>query len=156
MLDHPQSSFNWDKPYANSRFFAKYIILQTFDTQVGFPLESLLDLRWPTRNINSVITCTKCGEKNSDDTLYCTRCKNKLQSSHRSTVPEQEQPKPLGTFKHEGVPTDAWRSIMRMVEAWAYVLVLAGVAVGCAYTKTWWPMYPAVGLLGLLIWFRRV
>lgn len=45
---------------------------------------------------------------------------------------------------------------MRMVEAWAYVAVLAAVAAGCAYTKTWWPMYPAVFLLGLLIWFRRV
>ncbi|WP_319542629.1 zinc ribbon domain-containing protein [uncultured Pseudodesulfovibrio sp.] len=115
-----------------------------------------LDLTEPTRNINTVITCTKCGEKNSDDTLICSRCKNKLQSLHRSTAQGQQQPRPLETFRHEGVPTDAWRSIMRMVEAWAYVLVLAGVAAACAYTKTWWPMYPAVGLLGLLIWYRQV
>ncbi|WP_229597031.1 hypothetical protein [Pseudodesulfovibrio sediminis] len=45
---------------------------------------------------------------------------------------------------------------MRMVEAWAYVLVLLGVGAGCAYFTTWWPMYPTVGILGLLLWFRRV
>ncbi|BCS90107.1 hypothetical protein PSDVSF_33490 [Pseudodesulfovibrio sediminis] len=103
-----------------------------------------------------MITCTKCGEQNSDETRFCSKCNNKLQSSRKAAPTEEARHHPLEHFQHEGVPTDSWRALMRMVEAWAYVLVLLGVGAGCAYFTTWWPMYPTVGILGLLLWFRRV
>ena len=104
-----------------------------------------------------MITCTKCGEKNSDDTRFCTRCNHKLQSSLRG-APAEESPvdEPLGSFEHQGMPADAWRDLKRLAEAWAYLLLLAGVGAGCWWYRTWWPLYPTVGLLALLIYFRRV
>ncbi len=104
-----------------------------------------------------VITCTKCGAKNSDDTLACPRCGNKLQSS-RIAAPSNEPAvdAPLEPFRHQGVPGDLLRSLKRMLEAWAYVLILAGVATACIVYKIWWPLYPAVVLIALLLWFRKV
>jgi len=115
-----------------------------------------LDLGWLSGNKERVITCTKCGEKNSDTTLCCTKCKNKLQSSRKVVTVDDPSGRPLDTFEHKGVSADAWKTLMRMVEAWCYLLALAGVAAGCFYFEKWWPMYPAVGVLGLLIWLRRV
>ncbi|MDD3311899.1 hypothetical protein [Pseudodesulfovibrio sp.] len=44
----------------------------------------------------------------------------------------------------------------RMVEAWAYVIVLAAVASACAWKEVWWPLYPAVGIIGLVAWLRKI
>ena len=54
------------------------------------------------------------------------------------------------------MPADAWRDLKRMFEAWAYVLILAGTAGACWWYRTWWPLYPVVAVLVLLIFFRRV
>jgi hypothetical protein len=43
-----------------------------------------------------------------------------------------------------------------MAEAWGYVAVLGLAAAGCAVIDTWWPMYPAVGLVAVTAWLRRV
>jgi hypothetical protein len=104
-----------------------------------------------------VITCTKCGAKSPDDTLACPRCGNKLQSSRRA-APSQADPTdmPLEPFRHDGVSGDLMRSLKRMLEAWAYVLILAGVATACIVYKIWWPLYPAVALIALLLWVRKV
>ncbi|HKI82227.1 MAG TPA: zinc-ribbon domain-containing protein [Pseudodesulfovibrio sp.] len=104
-----------------------------------------------------VITCTKCGAKNSDETLACPRCGNKLQSSRR-VAPTHGSPvnAPLEPFRHQSMSGDLLRSLKRMLEAWAYVLVLAGVATACIIYKLWWPLYPAVVLISLLLWLRKV
>jgi len=62
----------------------------------------------------------------------------------------------LERFEHEGVSPEARLSLKRMFEAWGYVAVLGGIAVACLLYEIWWPMYPAVGLLGILIWLRRI
>ncbi|NDV20710.1 hypothetical protein GO013_14965 [Pseudodesulfovibrio sp. JC047] len=62
----------------------------------------------------------------------------------------------MRSFKQQELPHDTWRSIKRMIEAWVYILVLIATSGGCAYTQTWWPIYPVVGILGILLWFRRV
>lgn len=64
--------------------------------------------------------------------------------------------RPLGPFEHEGVPEDVWHAIKRMFEAWGYVFVLAAVLVVCVIYRIWWPLYPAVGILGLLLYLRRI
>jgi hypothetical protein len=43
-----------------------------------------------------------------------------------------------------------------MVEAWAYVAALGGVAAICLVREVWWPLYPAVAVLGLAAWLRRI
>lgn len=103
-----------------------------------------------------MITCTKCGEQSPDDTRFCPRCNKKLQSAFQAATPETPTDTPLGAFKHKGVSADQWKSLKRMLEAWGYVLVLAAVATGCFLTRTWWPIYPTVAVLGLLAWLRRV
>jgi len=103
-----------------------------------------------------VITCTQCGVKNSDETRFCTQCGNKLQSN-RQPVPSTDPANFwLEPFRHDGMPPESKLSLLRMVEAWGYVAVLVAVAIGCTVYSTWWPMYPAVGLLGLLAWLRRI
>lgn len=116
-----------------------------------------LDLLRAGGDNRPVITCTRCGEKNSDDTRFCTRCNRKLQSSLRA-APADTRPgdEPLEGFRHRGVPDDVWLAVRRMIEAWAYLLILAGVGAACWWYRTWWPLYPTVGLLGLLIWLRRI
>jgi len=44
----------------------------------------------------------------------------------------------------------------RMIEAWVYVLALAAVATACAWKEIWWPLYPAVGVIGLVAWLRKI
>ncbi|MBG0791753.1 MAG: zinc ribbon domain-containing protein [Desulfovibrionaceae bacterium] len=104
-----------------------------------------------------MITCTKCGEKNSDDTRFCTRCGWKLQSSQRGH-PAGEIPadRPLTPFRHQGMPADVQRDLKRLIEASAYAVILAGVAVACWWQHLWWPLYPTVGALALLVFFRRL
>lgn len=103
-----------------------------------------------------VITCTKCGTKNSDETLACVRCGNKLQSSRRAAPSPDAGDSPLEPFRHEGVPCDLMRFLKRMLEAWTYALLLGGVAAACIVYKIWWPLYPAVALIALLLWLRKV
>ncbi|WP_071547143.1 zinc-ribbon domain-containing protein [Pseudodesulfovibrio hydrargyri] len=104
-----------------------------------------------------MITCTKCGTKSSDDTLACPKCGNKLQSSRRAAPDNGARTDaPLEPFRHHGVPGDLMRSLKRMLEAWAYVLILAGVAASCIVYRIWWPLYPAVAFIALLLWLRKV
>ncbi|MBI9078749.1 MAG: zinc-ribbon domain-containing protein [Pseudodesulfovibrio sp.] len=104
-----------------------------------------------------MIICTKCGEKNSDEIRFCTQCGKKLQSSRQCLIPLTDSSnRCLESFKHQGVSPGSWTSLMRMVEAWGYVAVLAVVATMCAIWETWWPLYPAVGLIGLMAWIRRI
>ncbi|WP_272700460.1 zinc ribbon domain-containing protein [Desulfovibrio sp. Fe33] len=102
-----------------------------------------------------MITCTKCGGKNSDDALACARCGNKLQSSRRSSSRPDHSAAPLEPFRHQGLPRDLMRTVKRMLEAWAYVLVLGTVAGFSIAYKVWWPLYPTVAIIALLLWFRR-
>lgn len=104
-----------------------------------------------------MITCTKCGEKNSDDTRFCTRCNWKLQSS-RQEAADNETPadRPLSAFRHQGIPVDVRRDLLRLIEASGYALVLAGVAGACWWYRVWWPLYPAVAVLALLVFLRRL
>ena len=44
----------------------------------------------------------------------------------------------------------------RMIEAWIYVLALTGTAAACAWYDVWWPLYPAVAVIGLATWLRKV
>lgn len=103
-----------------------------------------------------MIICTGCGTKNGDKNRFCEKCNKKLQSSRKASAPEDPRNKPLGKFQHAGVPQDIWLSIRRMLEAWAYIIVLGGVFGACLHYQIWWPLYPAVGLLALLFWFRRI
>jgi hypothetical protein len=104
----------------------------------------------------AVITCTKCGAKSPDDALSCARCGNKLQSSRRAAPSQTPGDAPLEPFSHRELSPDLLRSLRRMLEAWVYVLLLGGVAAACIIYRIWWPLYPAVLLIALLLWLRRV
>lgn len=103
-----------------------------------------------------MIICTGCGKKNEDDVRYCEKCGKKLQSSRMVQTESNDPGGPLGQFRHKGIPTENRLSILRMVEAWGYVAVLGGVVAACAVYRVWWPLYPAVLVLGLLVWMRRI
>lgn len=116
----------------------------------------LLDRSQLKGNKYGVITCTKCGTRNEDEARFCSKCNKKLQSSRQPYVPEEPSPAPLSRFTPQGLPPDQWRSFRRLLEAWVYLAVLIAVAGGCLYYETWWPLYPAVGVLVLLLRFRRI
>ncbi|WP_285906293.1 zinc-ribbon domain-containing protein [Pseudodesulfovibrio pelocollis] len=103
-----------------------------------------------------MITCTGCGKRNADEARFCEECGRKLQSSRRANPADDSSGRPLSPFRHQGIDPLARASLWRMVEAWAYVLVLGGVAAVCLVREMWWPMYPAVALLGLIAWLRRI
>lgn len=54
------------------------------------------------------------------------------------------------------MPADVQRDLKRLIEASAYAVILAGVAVACWWQHLWWPLYPTVGALALLVFFRRL
>ncbi len=64
--------------------------------------------------------------------------------------------RPLSPFRHRGVDPGTRASLLRMLEAWAYVAALGGVAAICLVREVWWPLYPAVAVLGLAAWLRRI
>ena len=63
---------------------------------------------------------------------------------------------PLEPFTHLGMSEDSRSALNRMLEAWGYVLLLAGVAGACAWFDTWWPLYPAVALIALIARLRKI
>lgn len=62
----------------------------------------------------------------------------------------------MDRFATPEMPPSLWEGIKRLIEAWVYILVLVVVAVVCFVIQTWWPLYPAVGLLVLLAYHRRI
>lgn len=54
------------------------------------------------------------------------------------------------------MPQERWHSLRRLMEAWAYLLVLLGVGGYCFYKEIWWPLYPAITVIGVLLWLRRI
>ena len=103
-----------------------------------------------------MIICTRCGEKNSDEIRFCEKGGKKLQSSRQSTLLTDQSSYWVESFKHEGISPRSKLSLWRMVEAWGYVAVLVAVAVGCSIYEVWWPLYPAVGILAIVGWFRQI
>ena len=103
-----------------------------------------------------MIICTQCGEKNSDEIRFCEKCGKKLQSSRQSTSLTDSSNYWMESFKHEGISPLSKVSLLRMVEAWGYIVVLVAVTIACLIYETWWPLYPAVGVLGLIAWLRRL
>jgi len=103
-----------------------------------------------------VILCTGCGTKNDDEARFCEACGRKLQSSRRATPVDGSPGRTLSRFRHQGLAPGTRISLRRMVEAWIYVLLLAGVGVVCVLREVWWPLYPAVAVLGLIAWLRRI
>lgn len=103
-----------------------------------------------------MILCTGCGTRNLDDSRFCEKCGKKLQSGYRQADSAEDSGAPLTRFRHNGVAPDLKSDLKRMIEAWCYVLLLGGVAVGCYFYKAWWPMYPAIGLIALIIRLRRI
>lgn len=103
-----------------------------------------------------MIICTGCGKKNDDESRFCEQCGKKLQSSRAPIFQESPSERPLGQFLHKGVSPESKHTLRRMIEAWAYIMLLGGVFGACLHYKTWWPLYPAVGVIGLIIWARRI
>ncbi|MEF2230642.1 MAG: zinc ribbon domain-containing protein [Pseudodesulfovibrio sp.] len=62
----------------------------------------------------------------------------------------------LSPFSPQGPSGESRLALGRMIEAWAYVLALTGAAAACAWYDVWWPLYPAVGVIGLAAWLRKV
>lgn len=107
-------------------------------------------------NKTDVIICTQCGKKNADEARFCEKCDKKLQSSRQSVELTDSSNYWVESFKHEGISPFSKQSLWKMVEAWGYIALLIGVAAGCFFYKVWWPLYPTVGLLGLVAWLRRL
>ncbi|MUM76107.1 zinc-ribbon domain-containing protein [Pseudodesulfovibrio sp. F-1] len=103
-----------------------------------------------------MIICTGCGTKNDDEARFCEECGRKLQSSRRTAPTGASPGAPLSRFRHQGIAPGTRTSLWRMAEAWAYVLMLAVVGAVCVVREVWWPLYPAVALLGLIAWLRRI
>lgn len=116
----------------------------------------ILDDSGGNGNKTAVIICTGCGKKNGDDSRHCAKCGKKLQSARQNVASMPDSPKRLTRFDHKGIPEDRWIILKRMMEAWAYLGLLVAVAAGCAVYDVWWPIYPAVGVLTLLLYFRKI
>lgn len=102
-----------------------------------------------------MITCTRCGHANDDRELVCVSCGKKIQSCHY-VPPVEEERNQLERLNTRQLPPDVWRNLKRMAEAWAYLTLLGAVAAGCWHYRVWWPLYPAVAVIGLIMWVRRV
>ena len=102
-----------------------------------------------------MIICTGCGQPNDDDNRFCDGCGRKLQSS-RNALPDAPGDARLDRFEHKGLSPARWTSLKKMAEAWVYLIALAAVGGVCLYTREWWPMYPAVGLLALTAVLRKI
>ncbi|WP_243547278.1 zinc ribbon domain-containing protein [Pseudodesulfovibrio tunisiensis] len=103
-----------------------------------------------------MITCTGCGRKNPDDARCCEGCGRKLQSGRFGAPQESGGTRPLERFS-SGSMSDAARSeLWRMVEAWGYVAVVLAALGACLYTGRLWPLYPAVAVVALLLWLRKI
>lgn len=103
-----------------------------------------------------MIICTGCGRKNDDEVRFCEHCGKKLQSSRRAVQPVESGSGKLTRFRHKGLPQDQWLSLRRLFEAWCYLIILVGVGALCFFQQVLWPLYPAIGAIGLLLWFRRI
>jgi hypothetical protein len=103
-----------------------------------------------------MIICTGCGKNNDDAARQCESCGRKLQSSRRACPVDDPSGRRLERFSHAGIDPRTRASLLRMAEAWCYVAALGLAAAGCALFDTWWPMYPAIGLVALTAWLRRV
>ncbi|CCH48628.1 zinc-ribbon domain-containing protein [Pseudodesulfovibrio piezophilus] len=103
-----------------------------------------------------MIICTGCGRKNDDETRYCEQCGKKLQSSYQSPTFEPRTDSRLTRFTHQGMPPDKWESFRKLIEAWCYLLLLLLVGIGSLTYEVWWPLYPTVVGIGLLLYFRRI
>ena len=103
-----------------------------------------------------MILCTGCGTRNDDESRYCEKCGKKLQSDRCVVASSGPTNSKLTRFKHNGVAPDLKNDLKRMLEAWCYVLLLGGVGTGCYFYKAWWPMYPAIAVIALIIWLRKL
>ncbi len=106
--------------------------------------------------------CTKCGTASPDETRFCPVCGHKLQSDRQAGEGEQASPgDPAG--RRDGsrlLDFQGWtrpgRGLGPYVEACVLAVILGGGAAACLLTGTVWPLYPLVGLCGLVIWLRRL
>ena len=103
-----------------------------------------------------MIICTGCGKKNDDASRFCEQCGRKLQSSYKPAAPSDGPSPFLAPFTGRGADGELRLALGRMIEAWIYVLALTGTAAACAWFDVWWPLYPAVAVVGLAAWLRKV
>lgn len=103
-----------------------------------------------------MILCTGCGTRNQDENRFCAKCGRKLQSDYKPSDFDSDTGGPLPPFRHNGVAPDLKNDLKRMIEAWCYVVLLGGVAAGCYFYGEWWPMYPALLVLGAIVWLRGI
>ncbi|QJB55163.1 zinc-ribbon domain-containing protein [Pseudodesulfovibrio sp. zrk46] len=103
-----------------------------------------------------MIVCTGCGRKNDDESRFCAKCGKKLQSSRQAMAPSAPEQTRLTRFAHKGLPKDRMMSLRRLLEAFACLCLFVAVGAYCLYFEDWLPMYPTLGLIGLLLWFRKL
>jgi hypothetical protein len=104
-----------------------------------------------------MIVCNRCGAANNDEELLCQACGRKLQSG--LSGPNQGGDGfsgPLEPLETPPPSLDLRRFLKKGLEAWAYALCLAGAGAYAAATGRWLLLLPAVGLMALLAWTRRV
>ena len=104
-----------------------------------------------------MIVCNRCGASNNDGELLCLDCGHKLQSGRGGPFRDDGACRgPLEPLETP-VPSLALRRfLLKGLEAWAYALALAGVGTYAALTGSWLLLLPAVGLMALLAWTRKV
>lgn len=105
--------------------------------------------------------CSKCGTQSPDTTRFCPVCGNKLQSGRgpggNEGTEEESRPEEPGRHLLDFQGWGASRhGFGRYVEASVYAAVLSAGVVGCLIYGHFWPLYPMLGVLGLVAWLRRL
>ncbi|MCM0756832.1 zinc-ribbon domain-containing protein [Desulfovibrio aminophilus] len=105
-----------------------------------------------------MIICTRCGAANEDDELLCQECGRKLQSGlHTPGAGKNgENRGPLSPMRVQPVSAMLRRLLLKGAEAWVYALILAAAGLFAAVTGEWRALAPAVALIGLVAWTRKV
>ena len=101
-----------------------------------------------------MITCTRCGNKNNDNSQNCEKCGHKLQSgfarfngSPLSSSKDHDQFNI--TFEHADI-------FAKHGEAWVYALFLLAAVVFFTYQQVYWPLYILTPMVAILAWLRKL
>lgn len=102
-----------------------------------------------------MIVCNRCGATNADEARLCETCGHKLQSSY-SNPSRDDSGRPLEPLETPEPSLDLRRFLVKGLEAWVYLLLLAGAGSYAALTSNWLLLLALVGFTALLAWARKV
>ncbi|WP_320170735.1 zinc-ribbon domain-containing protein [Maridesulfovibrio sp.] len=101
-----------------------------------------------------MITCNKCGQKNSDNSHVCQACGHKLQSNRNMLNGASGSGNGKSDMFHISLEKNTMFS--KHAEAWVYAIFLMGAVIFFTYHRVYWPLYALTPSVALLAWFRKI